>query len=123
LLPNDIAEGYAERAARIRAEANARRAKAKAHARTLEIEKLKFAIAKLRHQRLANRPNGAPLIEQLELQFADLEETAAEAETAAEIAAPANADKAPVRGFERTKPTLLLSAHHHQLCQPLSPRL
>jgi hypothetical protein len=39
------------RQARIEAEAKARSAEAKAHARALEIEKLKFAIAKLQHRR------------------------------------------------------------------------
>jgi len=107
-LPDDIATLkamlVAERAARIAAEAKARSAEAKAHARALEIAKLKFAIAKLRHQRFGQSAERGALIEQLELQLADLEETAAEAETAAEIAAPANADKVQVRGFERKRP-------------------
>jgi transposase len=94
----------AERAARIEAEAKARSAEAKAHARALEIAKLRFAIAKLRHQRFGQSAERGALLEQLELQLADLEETAAEVETAAKIVAPANADKAPVRGFERKKP-------------------
>ena len=114
----------AERAARIEAEAKVRSAEAKAHARALEIAKLNFAIAKLRHQRFGQSAERGALIEQLELQLADLEETAAEAETAAKtaaeaetaaktaaeaetaakIAAPANADKVQVHGFERTKP-------------------
>jgi hypothetical protein len=54
-LPDDIATLkamlVAERAARIEAEAKVRSAEAKAHARALEIAKLKFVIAKLRHQR------------------------------------------------------------------------
>ena len=52
------------------------------------IEKLKFAIAKLRHERFGQSSERAALIEQLELQLADLEENAAEAEVAAEIASP-----------------------------------
>jgi transposase len=107
-LPDDIATLkamlVAERAARIEAEAKVRSAEAKAHARALEIAKLKFVIAKLRHQRFGQSAERGALIEQLELQLADLEETAAEAETAAKIAAPANADKVQVHGFERTKP-------------------
>ena len=107
-FPDDIAALkamlVAERAARIEAEAKARSAEAKAHARALEIAKLKFAIAKLRHQRFGQSAERGALLEQLELQLADLEETAAEAETAAKIAAPANADKAQVRGFERQSP-------------------
>ncbi|MFZ1893386.1 MAG: IS66 family transposase [Rhodoplanes sp.] len=107
-FPDDItmlkAMLVAERAARIEAEAKARSAEAKAHARALEIAKLRFAIAKLRHQRFGQSAERGALLEQLELQLADLEETAAEVETAAKIVAPANADKAPVRGFERKKP-------------------
>ena len=107
-FPDDIATLkamlVAERAARIEAEAKARSAEAKANARALEIAKLKFAIAKLRHQRFGQSAERGALLEQLELQLADLEETAAEAETAAKIAAPANADKAQVRGFERQSP-------------------
>ena len=88
----------AERAARLKAEA-------KAHARALEIEKLKFAIAKLRHQRFGQSAERGALIEQLELQLADLEENAAEAEAAAAIATKAaSADAVQVRGFERKKP-------------------
>lgn len=109
-FPDDIATLkamlVAERAARMEAEAMARSAEAKAHARALEIAKLKFLIAKLRHQRFGQSAERGALIEQLELQLADLEETAAEAETAARSAAPANAaaDKPQVRGFERMKP-------------------
>lgn len=84
-LPDDIATLkamlVAERAARIEAEAQVRSAEAKAYARALEIAKLKFVIAKLRHQRFGQSAERGALIEQLELQLADLEETAAEAET------------------------------------------
>ena len=96
----------AERAARIEAEAKARSAEAKAHARALEIAKLKFAIAKLRHQRFGQSAERGTLIEQLELQLADLEESAAEAEASAEIATKAaGIDSVQVRGFERKKPS------------------
>ena len=88
-LPEDIATLkamlVAERAARLAAEAKARSAEAEAHARALQIEKLKFAIAKLRHQRFGQSAERGALIEQLELQLADLEENAAEAEAAAEM--------------------------------------
>lgn len=71
----------------------------------LEIEKLKFAIAKLRHQRFGQSAERGALIEQLELQLADLEENAAEAEASAEITTKAaSADAVQVRGFERKKP-------------------
>jgi transposase len=109
-LPDDIATLkamlVAERAARLAAEAKAHSAEAKAHARALEIEKLKFAIAKLRHRRFGQSAERGALIEQLELQLADLEETAAEAEASAEIATKtASADAIQVRGFERKKPS------------------
>ena len=109
-LPDDVATLkamlVAERAARIEAEAKARNAEAKAHARALEIAKLKFAIAKLRHQRFGQSAERGALIEQLELQLADLEETAAEAEASAEIATKAaSIDSVQVRGFERKKPS------------------
>jgi transposase len=77
-FPDDIATLkamlVAERTARFEAEA-------KAHARALEIAKLKFVIAKLRHQRFGPSAERGALIEQLELQLADLEETAAEVKT------------------------------------------
>lgn len=73
------------------------------HARALLIEKMKFLIAKLRHERFGQSAERGAIIEQLELQLADLEENATKAETAAEIAAPAN-DSVRVRGFDCEKP-------------------
>jgi transposase len=98
-LPDDIetlkAMLLAERAARLSAEAEAR-------GRALEIEQLKFLIAKLRHERYGQSAECGALLEQLELQLADLEEDAGEAETAAELAAArANVE---VRSFTRKKP-------------------
>jgi transposase len=88
----------AERAARTAAEASSQ-------ALALMIEKLKFAIAKLRHERFGQSSERAALIEQLELQLADLEENAAEAEVVVEIASPsASSDTVQIRGFERRKP-------------------
>ena len=79
-LPDDVATlkamVLAERAARTAMQAEAL-------ARALEIEKLKFAIARLRHERFgASSERAVRLIDQLELQLADLEETAAECEIA-----------------------------------------
>jgi len=55
----------------------------------LEIERLKLLLAKARREQYGqSSERGAKIIAQLELQLAELEETAAEAETAAEIAAP-----------------------------------
>ena len=101
-LPDDVATLkamlLAERAARTAAEAASQ-------ALALMIEKLKFAIAKLRHERFGQSSERAALIEQLELQLADLEENAAEAEAAVEVASPpASSDTVQVQGFERRKP-------------------
>jgi transposase len=83
-LPDDIitlkAMVRAERAARLAAEAEAQ-------ARTLLIEKLKVTIKKLRHERFGQSSERAALLDQLELQLADLEENAAQAETAVQLAA------------------------------------
>ena len=84
----------AERAARLAAEAEAQ-------ARTLLIEKLKLTIKKLRHEQFGQSSERGALLDQLELQLADLEENAAQAEIAAQMAA---ADKVTVAPFERRKP-------------------
>jgi transposase len=99
-LPDDVetlkALLIAERSARLVAEAHAQ-------ARALEIEKLKLTIAKLRHERFgASAERGAKLLDQLELRLAELEETAAQEEVAAQIANQAGSTV--VRGFERRKP-------------------
>ena len=83
----------AERAARLVAEAEA-------HAGTLLIEKLKLTIKKLRHEQFGQSSERGALLDQLELQLADLEENAAQAETAAQMAA----EKIAVPSFERHKP-------------------
>jgi Transposase C of IS166 homeodomain len=70
----------AERAARLAAEAEAQ-------ARTLLIEKLKLTIKKLRHEQFGQSSERGALLDQLELQLADLEENAAHAETTAQLAA------------------------------------
>ena len=89
-LPDDVttlkAMLRAERAARLAAEAEAK-------TRTLLIEKLKLTIKKLRHERFGQSSERGALLDQLELQLADLEENAAQAETAAQMAA---ADKIAV---------------------------
>ena len=96
-LPDDVttlqAMLRAERAARLAAEAEAQ-------AGTLLIEKLKLTIKKLRHEQFGQSSERGVLLDQLELQLADLEENAAHAETAAQIAA----EKITVPSFERRKP-------------------
>src|SRR6266545_5966029 len=108
-LPHDLATAHrlilAQRDALLAAEARAAAAEAEAKARALMIEKLKFTIAKLRHERFGPSSEKSALLEQLELELADLEETAAESEAAAEMAAQAAArQKIAVGSFERRKP-------------------
>jgi transposase len=97
-LPDDVttlqAMLRAERAARLAAEAETQ-------ANTLLIEKLKLMIRKLRHEQFGQSSERSAFLDQLELQLADLEENAAQAETTAAIAA---ADKITVPSFERRKP-------------------
>lgn len=96
-LPEDVttlqAMLRAERAARLAAEAEAQ-------AGSLLIEKLKLTIKKLRHEQFGQSSERGALLDQLELQLADLEENAAQAETAAQMAA----EKIAVPSFERRKP-------------------
>jgi len=95
-LPDDVttlqAMLRAERAARLAAEAEAQ-------AGTLLIEKLKLAIKKLRHEQFGQSSERGALLDQLELQLA---ENAAQAETAAQMAA----EKIAVPSFERRKPAV-----------------
>jgi len=91
-LPTDLASAHALIIAQRAALSEAQR---EAQHRALLIEKLKYTIKKLRHERFGqSSERGAPL-DQLELQLADLEEDAAEAEATEKITVPA---------FERCKP-------------------
>src|SRR3954453_2952886 len=93
-LPGDLAAAHAmilaERAARLAAEARASSVEAAMSGARLEIERLKLLLAKARRERFGqSAERGARLVEQLELQLAELEETAAEEDAAGEPAAPA----------------------------------
>src|SRR6266849_348187 len=98
-LPEDVATLQAmlltERAARLAAENEAK-------LRALQIEKLKYTIAKLRHEQFGQSSERGAILEQLELQLCELQENAAEAAAAAQLAA-AKA-KVKVEGFERRRP-------------------
>jgi transposase len=98
-LPEDVATLQAmlltERAARLAAENEAK-------LRALLIEKLKYTIAKLRHQQFGQSSERGAILDQLELQLSELQENAAEAEAAAQLAA-AKA-KVKVQSFERRRP-------------------
>jgi transposase len=115
-LPTDLAGAHAliiaqrqalsaAQAARLEAEAKARNAEAEVRARERVIEQMKFTIAKLRHEQFGQSSERSAVLEQLELQLADMEEDAAQAEAAARIAADAAArQKITVQAFERKKP-------------------
>ena len=91
--------------ARLEAEVKARNAEAEVRARELEIERMKFTIAKLRHERFGQSSERSAVLEQLELRLADMEEDASQAEAAAQLSAQAAAaEKIAVAPFERRRP-------------------
>jgi transposase len=106
-LPTDLASAHAliiaQREALSAAQARATAAESEAQHRALLIEKLKYTIRKLRHERFGQSSERGALLDQLELQLADLEEDAAQAKTAARMAAAA-AEKITVPSFERRRP-------------------
>jgi transposase len=89
----------AERRA-IAAEARAAAAENEAKSYALQIEKLKFTIAKLRHEQFGQSAERGAILEQLELQLAGLEADASQAQAQAEQAAVIK-----VESFERKRPT------------------
>jgi len=108
-LPSDLAAAHAmimaQRDALRAAEARAGAAESEAKFRALLIEKLKYTIAKLRHEQFGQSSERSGVLEQLELQLTDMEEDAAQAEAAARIAIEAEArQKITVQPFERRKP-------------------
>jgi len=108
-LPDDVATlkamVIASRLACLEAEAKARNAEAEVRVRELMIEQMKFAIAKLRHERFGQSSERRAVLEQLELELADMEEDASQAEAAAHMAAAkAASEKIAVHPFERKKP-------------------
>src|SRR5947209_8072823 len=95
----------AQREALIVAEAKAQNAEAEARHRALLIEQMKFTIAKLRHERFGQSSERGAILEQLELQLAEMEEDASEAQAKAQMAAAvAASEKIKVQAFERRKP-------------------
>src|SRR5713226_658555 len=108
-LPTDLPAAHAmiiaQRAALIAAEAKAQNAEAEARHRALLIEQMKFTIAKLRHERFGQSSERGAILEQLELQLAEMEEDASEAQAKAQMAAAvAASEKIKVQAFERRKP-------------------
>src|SRR5919199_3825046 len=103
-LPSDLVSAQAmiraERAARIAAEAEAKEARAVRQSLTIEIERLKLVIARLRRERFGPSAERSARLEQLELSLEDLEEAAAEVDAAQE----ADPDETTqVRAFRRRK--------------------
>jgi transposase len=77
----------AQRDALLEAEARASAAESEARLRAPLVEKLKYTIAKLRHEKFGQSSERCAILEQLELSLAELEEDASQAETSAQMAA------------------------------------
>ena len=107
-LPTDLASAHAliiaQRQALSAAEMRATVVESEAQYRALLIEKLKFTIRKLRHERFGQASERGALLDQFELQLADLEADAAQAEAAAQMAAAATSEKITVASVERRRP-------------------
>src|SRR6266702_3024239 len=105
-LPIDLAAAHAlvlaQHEALAVAEAKAAAAESVAKSRALEIERLKYQIAKLKHEQYGQSSERSAVLEQLELALSELEEDASEAEAAAQLAA--ERAKVKVNSFERRKP-------------------
>jgi len=76
-LPDDVATlkamVVATRDERDAAQVKACNAEAEAHALALQIEKMKFMIAKLRHEQFGQSAERGVILDQLELQLTDME--------------------------------------------------
>ena len=85
------------------AEARAAAAEKEAKSHALQIEKLKFTIAKLRHMQFGQSAERGAILGQLELQLAGLEENAARALAERDAAAATKIIK--VEAFQRKRPS------------------
>jgi transposase len=91
--------------AQLAAEAKARNLEAEVRARVLLIEQMKFTIARLNHEQYGPSSERSSVLEQLELELADLEEDASEAEAEAQQAAErARTQRIEIQPFERRRP-------------------
>jgi transposase len=73
-----------------------------AKSRALEIEQLKYQIAKLKHEQYGQSSERSAVLEQLEFRLSELEEDASEAAAAAQLAA--ERAKIPVASYQRRVP-------------------
>lgn len=96
-LPTDLASAHAliiaQRQALNAAEERATAAESEAQFRALLIERLKYTFRKPRHEQFWPSSERGALLDQLELQLADLEEDAAQAAAVARMAAIAVASE------------------------------
>jgi hypothetical protein len=119
-LPTDLTAAHAmileTRAALVMAEARASAAESEAKHRALLIEKLKYTIAKLRHEKFGQSSERAAILEQLELQLAELQEDASAAETTAQLTAAGAKMGAQLRATDAGAPAIARAsaarAHH-----------
>ncbi len=100
-LPTDLTAAHAiivaQREALMVAEARASAAESEAKLRALQIEKLKYTIAKLRHQQFGQSSERGAILEQLELQLSELQADASEAAATAQLAAASATSRRAVR--------------------------
>jgi transposase len=107
-LPTDLASEHAlilaQRQALSEAELRVAVAENEVQHRALLIEKLKFTIRKLRHDRFGQSSERSALLDQFELQLADLEADATQAETAVQMATTVVSDRIAAQAFARRPP-------------------
>jgi transposase len=104
----------AEHAARIASEERAAMAESRATGLEAEVETLKLTLAKLRRDKFgASSERGARLIDQLELQLAELEERIAQDQAAAEIASPPPNEQNATGGREKCRKPARRSLPEH----------
>lgn len=112
---------WVEQAASEAAKVDAALAKAARISLEVEIEQLKFLIAKLKKERFGSSSEHGAKLDQLALALEDLQESAAELEEAGAIAEAAGAPSTVVRAFERRKPARRPLPDHlprHRLVHP-----
>ena len=111
----------AERAASEAAKAEAALAKAVRIALEVEIEQLKFQIAKLRKERFGASSEQGAKLDQLTLALEDLQESAAELDAAADLKKAQGGPTTKVRAFERQGPARRALPEHlprHRIVHP-----